>query len=368
MIGFDSLNELIYHQGETFRSISGENIRGEKGKAAMAASELGPGRKGHPFYYGLKKGDTAVLAEIEGCGTIQHFFITISDMISPKNPFSLRDLILRMYWDGEKNPSVEVPLGDFFCCGFGRGCFVNSAPIVVVPSWGMHCYFPMPFKTGARITVESEHEEKIGIIAYQVDYTLRDQPFPEEPLYFHAKWHRENPTTLGKDYTILDNVKGRGHYVGTYFALTTLERYWWGEGEVKIYLDGDKEYPSIAGTGSEDYFGGAFSFAHQEDGRTVEQTFCTPYFGYPYYSHHDTMIHNNYHNDDMMPERGMYRFHLQDRISFEEDIKVTIQQIGVYHGGLFERQDDVSSVAYWYQTEPHCPFDPFPDRQARQPR
>ena len=126
---------------------------------------------------------------------------------------------------------------------------------------------------------------------------------------------------------ILDGVKGRGQYVGTYMALTTLERYWYGEGEVKFYIDGDEEYPTICGTGTEDYFGGAWSFATQENGRTVENTFCTPFLGYPYYSHHDTFLHNDYHNDDQMPQRSFYRWHIQDPVIFEEDLKVTVQQI-----------------------------------------
>lgn len=142
-------------------------------------------------------------------------------------------------------------------------------------------------------------------------------------------------------------------------ALTTLERYWWGEGEIKFYIDGDEEYPTICGTGTEDYFGGSWSFAKQINGKTVEQNYCTPYMGYPYYSSHDEKIHNLYHNDDCMPMRGFYRWHIQDPICFEEDLKVTIQQIGVGYRGLFERQDDVASVAYWYQAEPHNPFPPM---------
>ncbi len=167
---------------------------------------------------------------------------------------------------------------------------------------------------------------------------------------------------------ILDNVKGKGQYVGTYMALTALERYWYGEGEVKFYLDGDKDYPTICGTGTEDYFGGAWSFATQRNGKTIENTFCTPYLGYPYYSNHDTEIHNDYHNDDMMPQRSFYRWHIMDPVLFDEDIRVTIQQIGVSHGGLFERQDDVATVAYWYQTEPHVPFEPLMERRERWPR
>ena len=123
-----------------------------------------------------------------------------------------------------------------------------------------------------------------------------------------------------------------------------------GREKLKFYLDGDQEYPTICGTGTEDYFGGAWSFATQQNGRTVENTYCTPFLGYPYYSHHDSFIHNDYHNDDQMPQRSFYRWHIMDPVFFENEIKVTIQQIGVYHGGLFERQDDVATVAYWYQS------------------
>ena len=167
---------------------------------------------------------------------------------------------------------------------------------------------------------------------------------------------------------ILDGVRGRGQYVGTYLALTSLERYWYGEGEVKFYLDGDQDYPTICGTGTEDYFGGAWSFATQKDGKTVENTFCTPFLGYPYYSHHDTFLHHDFHNDDQLPQRSFYRWHIMDPILFEKDIRVTIQQIGVYYGGLFEREDDVASVAYWYQEEPHQAYGKLMDRKDRWPR
>ena len=177
-------------------------------------------------------------------------------------------------------------------------------PIAVVPSRGLNCYFQMPFRKKARITLENQHANPIPAFFYQVDYCLYDEGLPEDIAYFHAQWRREKITQLKKDYVILDNVKGKGHYVGTYMALTTLERYWWGEGEVKFYIDGDEEYPTICGTGTEDYFGGSWSFAKQVDGKTVEQNYCTPYLGYPYYSSHDELIHNFYHNDDCMPMRG----------------------------------------------------------------
>ena len=221
----------------------------------------------------------------------------------------------------------------------------------------------MPFKKKAKITLENQHANKIPAFFYQVDYCLYDE-LPDDITYFHAQWRRERLTEKQKDYTILDGVKGKGHYVGTYIALTTLERYWWGEGEMKFYIDGDDEYPTICGTGTEDYFGGSWSFAKQVDGKTVEQNYNTPYLGYPYYSAHDELIHNFYHNDDCPPMRGFYRWHIQDPICFDEDLRVTIQQIGVGYRGLFERQDDVASVAYWYQTHPHAPFAPLMSKET----
>ena len=363
----NSLTGLPLLKGGRSRSINAENPRGEKGAAGTAASHLGPSRKGSPALRDVKAGSPVTLAEIAGPGVIQHIWVTVDKKTSPADCFVLRDLVLRMYWDGEETPSVEAPLGDFFCSGFATDCTLNSIPMVVVPARGLNCYFPMPFGRSAKITLENQHVGDIPSFFYQVDYTLYDE-LPPETGYFHAQWRRERLTEKGKDYVILDGVKGKGQYVGTYLALTTLERYWWGEGEIKFYLDGDNEYPTICGTGTEDYFGGSWSFAHQVEGKTVEQTYCTPYMGYHHYAHHDGDTHNLYHNDDMPPQRGFYRWHIPDPICFEEDLRVTIQQIGVGYRGLFERQDDVASVAYWYQTLPHSPFPALPAREDRWPR
>lgn len=352
--------------GGQSRAINGENRRGEKGKGGMAASDLGPSRKGSPCLRGIQPGDTVELADIEGPGTIQHIWITVKDKTTDADCFVLRDLVLRFYWDGQTRPSVEVPLGDFFCCGFGQGCVVNSLPIVVIPDRGLNCYFPMPFKRHARITLENQHKNAISSFFYQVDYCLGE--VPQNAGYFHAQWRRERLTQKGRDYVVLDNVQGRGQYVGTYLALSTLERYWWGEGEMKFYLDGDDEYPTICGTGTEDYFGGAWSFASHETGKTVEQNYCTPFLGYPFYANRDTTVYNRYHNDDVPPMRGFYRWHIPDPIHFERDIRVTLQQIGVCHRGLFERQDDVATVAYWYQDEPYVEFPQLPSPEERWPR
>jgi len=350
---------------EQTRLISPENPKGEKGAGGKAASKLGPGRKGRA-YIGLTTGETVSLAEINGPGIIQHIWLTVRDK-TDKGFFVLRDLILRMYWDNEKLPSVEVPLGDFFCNGFGTRCNVNSIPIVVAPSGGMNSYFPMPFNKSARIQITNEHHADIEALFYSISYTVVEK-LPEDYAYFHALWRRENPTTKTKDFAILDGVQGKGQYVGTYLGVAALSRYWWGEGEIKFYLDDDRDYPTICGTGLEDYFGGAWAF-HQkrEDGQTTETTYCTPFLGYPFYSTTDETKSNLY-GTDAVPMHGLYRWHLMDPVRFTKNLRVTIQQIGHDGNRLFEREDDVFSVAYWYQTEPHAKFPPMLPPHERWPR
>ena len=333
------------------RSINAENPHGEKGRGGMAASRLGAGRKGSPCLHDIAPGETVTLARIDGTGIINHIWITVDNKTSDADCFVLRDLVLRMYWDENDVPAVEVPLGDFFCCGFGMEYPVHSEPIVMIPKRGLNSYIPMPFSKSAKITLENQHRNLIPSFFYQIDYNLYDS-LPENSGYFHAQWRRQRMTELKKDYIILDGVRGKGTYFGTFLGIQTLERYWWGEGEMKFYLDGDADYPTICGTGTEDYFGGSWSFAaKRDDGRCVEETYSTAYLGYPFYSKSDTLLKNSYHNDDVPPMRAFYRFHIPDPIFFESDIKVTIQQIGVSYKGLFERQDDVTSVAYWYQED-----------------
>ena len=349
------------------RSINWENRTGEKGAGCKASSALGPSRKGSPCIGHIDAGETVVLMDVEGTGVIQHIWVTITDE-TERGKFVLRDVVLRMYWDGEETPSVEVPLGDFFLNGFGRGYEVVSLPMVVNPKRGMNCYIPMPFRNHAKITIENQHAGGLGAFFYQIDYCLYDD-LPEETGYFHAQWRRERITQMQKDYVLLDGVRGHGHYIGTHLMLSTLERYWWGEGEMKFYLDGDGAYPTQCSTGTEDYFGGAWSFGGYTDdqGRMLEKTYCTPYLGYPFYSRDDN-FHNDYYNRDVPPMRSFYRWHVMDPVLFEEDLRVELQQIGVGPLGLFERQDDVASVAYWYQTEPHAPFPALPAARERWPR
>ncbi|RAP73573.1 glycoside hydrolase family 172 protein [Paenibacillus montanisoli] len=344
------------------RSITAENPTGAKGEGGKDYSNLGQGRKGRPCIR-LKAGETVTLAQIDGTGVLQHFWITVTDKTQEKGfaaSFVLRDLILRIYWDGEAEPSVEVPLGDFFCNGFATRTIVNSMPISVNPTGGMNCYFPMPFRKSATITIENQHAYDIGAFFYTFNYTLMDE-LPENTAYFHAQWRREHVTEIAKDYTILDNVKGTGQYIGTYLAWAALERNWWGEGELKFYMDGDDEWPTICGTGTEDYVGGAWCFAG-EDG---PESYSTPFLGYKFYKETAKIDPWYGHN---VPMHGMYRWHLPDPIRFESDLKVTVQQIGHDHQGLFERSDDISSVAYWYQMEPHAPFPAMLPKEKRWPR
>ena len=361
-----SLDSLATLRPGRSRALTQENPTGQKGGGGKTAGDLGPSRKGSPCIRVIPQGETATLADIQGPGIITHIWITVPDQ-TDAGRYVFRDLVLRMYWDGEETPSVETPLGDFFLNGFGRPYLINSQPIVVIPKQGLNSYFPMPFSSGARITVENQHGGDVPGLFYQIDYIELDKPQPNAGT-FHAQWRRDPLTQLRKDYILLDGVRGQGHYVGTFIALQTLERGWWGEGEMKFYLDGDTEYPTICGTGMEDYFGGAWSFGgYHEPGDMREKTYSTPYMGYPFYSR-DTGIQNEFFMSECPPMRALYRFHIPDPVVFKKDLRVTLQQIGGDERGLRERQDDISSVAYWYQREPHAPFKPFPgvlERRAR---
>jgi hypothetical protein len=349
------------------RSINAENPTGAPGMAARSASPLGPGRKGRPCVP-LPAGQTITLAEIDGPGVLRHVWITVPET-TPAGPFVLRDLVLRAYWDGEATPSVEVPLGDFFCNGFGARALVTSLPIVVAPTGGMNCYFPMPFRRSARLTLESEHPGDVEAVYYQVDYTVNDR-LDEDTAPFHAQWRRtDGSDPLGADHMILDGVAGSGHYVGTYIGLTALRRYWWGEGEVKFFVDDDEEYPTQCSTGLEDYAGGAWAFqdALSTDPAPSPIAFSAPFSGYPYVVTADRTKASPFATA-MAPSHGLYRWHLPDPIVFTRRLRVTVQQIGAWDHGLFERSDDICSTAYWYQTGAHAPFPPLPPAAERRPR
>jgi hypothetical protein len=337
------------------RSISAENFTGEKGKAGMAtegtgavvARELGQGWKVSPSIH-VKARETVTLADIEGPGIIQHIWNTVA-------PNRWRQLVLRIYWDGEETPSVETPLGDFFCCGWTRRCNVNSLPIAVNPAGGFNSYWPMPFRQSARITLENLSDDDIHGYYYQIDYALTE--VPEDAAYLHAQWRRNNPLPYMEVHTLLDGVKGKGHYVGTYLAWGVNTTGWWGEGEIKFFMDGDTEFPTICGTGTEDYFGGAWNFEFPQGEYGV---FSTPWLGMPQVIKPDGLYQSQ-------QRFGMYRWHVMDPIRFDEDLKVTIQALGWRsaqggQGRYLPLQDDIASTAYWYQAEPHAPFPELPDR------
>jgi hypothetical protein len=364
---FNPWSPLARPAGVRSRSINAENITGAPGEGGRAASPLGPGRKGSAFFP-LAAGETLTLAEIEGPGVIRHIWITVADT-TDSGPFVLRDLVLRAYWDGSEHPAVEVPLGDFFCNGFATRALVTSAPIVVAPTGGMNCYFPMPFREGAKITIENQHAGDLPHVFYQVDYTVGDE-LADDVEYFHAQWRRSNGTTaIGEDHVIVDDIRGRGTYVGTYVALASLSRFWWGEGETKFFVDGDEEHPTLSSTGLEDYAGGAWAFQDElrADPEPEIITYSAPYSGYPYTSTSDRTKASPFATATA-PQHGLYRWHLPDPVYFDERLRVTLQQIGAWDLGLFERQDDISTTAYWYQNGPATPFPPLPAAEERWPR
>ena len=331
------------------RSISPENLTGEPGKGGMAtleqgsakiaAHDLGQGWKVNPFVV-IEPGQTFTMAEITGAGAIQHIWMTPTG--------NWRFSILRFYWDDEKEPSVEVPVGDFFGMGWGEYAHLNSLAVTVNPGSAFNCYWAMPFRKKCKITMENIAPEKMTLY-YQVDYTLTE--VPADAAYFHAQFRRNNPTK-GSLYTMIDGIKGKGQYVGTYMAWGVNNNGWWGEGEIKFFMDGDDKFPTISGTGTEDYFCGSYNF---ENRKTKQyQEFSTAYAG----------LHQVIRPDGMYASQqrfGLYRWHVMDPIRFEKELKITIQDLGWRNGRPYlPQQSDISSVVFWYQNEPHASFPKLP--------
>jgi len=319
----------------------------EPDPVTSCARDLGKGWKVRPCIV-IPRGDTAVMADLKGSGAIQHIWLTV-------HPKWWRTLVIRMYWDDEDTPSVETPLGDFFCMGWGVRDNLSSLAVCVNPAGGFNSYWEMPFRSAARITVENIGFDDVTGFYYQVDFT--ETIVPDDVAYFHAQWRRVNPLPYKDVYTILEGVKGKGQYVGTYLAWGLNNNEWWGEGEIKFFMDGDGEYPTICGTGTEDYFCGAWGFVEKdEDGREHYGVFSTPYAGQHQVIEPSTLY-------KCQQRLGLYRWHIQDPIRFDEDLSVTIQALGWRSQGRFlPLQDDIASVAYWYQTEPHAPFPELPGR------
>lgn len=344
IFGFGSLPLLS--EAET-RSISAENPTGVRGGGARhdprdqndnPASDLGAGWKARACIP-LAAGSVTTLADVDGPGVIQHVWITAEEK-------SYRDCVLRVYWDGEPAPSIETPLGDFFANGHGLRYDVNSMMIAVNPNGGFNSYWPMPFRKHALITIENQRPDAIPLFFYQITYALT--AVPDDAAYFHAQWRRSMTTREHPEHTILDDVSGHGHYVGTFCAWAQMSNGWWGEGEVKFFMDGDKEHPTICGTGTEDYFGGAWCFN--------DRTYSTPFLGYPLFRKEPNEI----------PRHALYRWHVFDPIRFREKLRVTIQALGWWPNSKFQPlTDDIATVAYWYQAEPHAAFPPFPPIHER---
>ncbi len=325
-----------------------------EGTGASPARDLGQGWKVSPSV-DIAGQQKFTLADISGSGAIQSMWITALSVVS------LRDLILRIYWDGQENPSVEVPLGDFFCCGWEDYAHVNSQPVTVNPGRAFNCYWIMPYRAGARMTLENR-SDKTTTVYYQINYVEDD--VPEDCAYFHAQFRRVNPTPYKEDYVILDKIRGRGHYVGTYMAWGVNSCGWWGEGEIKFFLDGDKAFPTICGTGTEDYFCGSHNFdiGTACDGHPNAYTpYSTAFSGVPQIIGPDGVY-------ESQQRFGMYRWHIPDPIRFQQDLKVTMQVLGWYRGKDPEvrrykpLQDDVASTAFWYQTLPTVIFPELGER------
>lgn len=314
------------------RSICFENPTGEPGAGGMAASHLGPGRKGAAFKT-VGPGETVQMCDIQGNGTIGHIWITCEH-----NPIALRSFVIRGYYDGQKHPSIECPVGDFFGTACGKVMPYCSAVHSVGAKGGMNIWLPMPFVKGVRFTFTNEWHKETSLY-YQIDYTLGDK-HPTDVGRLHALFRRENPTTEKQDFELLPQRKQKGRYIGAVIGIRNLHpELWWGEGEIKIYMDGDTKYPTIVGTGSEDYVGLSWG---------MQQT--------PFLYNGCSLDQNNF--------TSMYRWHLPDPIYWQKEARITIQQIAA-HTSLLETSDDWSCATFWYEATPDAPLPMMPDVKAR---
>ncbi len=344
-------NLFLRHRAES-RSISAENPNGEKGgggkatakdtlspDSAEAARDLGQGWKVSPCRF-IAKGEVATIMDCDGPGVIRHMWITFDTAF-------YRNAIIRIYWEGQEHPSVECPIGDFMCNSWNKRQNIFALPINVNPTGGMNCYFAMPYKKHVRITVENDSDRDLAHFFYTINYTL--EPVEDDILYFHAQWRRSNPLPYGKAYVMIDNIQGSGHYIGTFMSWQQNNAGWWGEGELKMFIDDDKAYPTICGTGTEDYFGGAWCFG---------QDYSAPFLGF-------RQVEKR--SNETGARMTLYRFHVQDPVYFKKRLRVIMQALGWRSGRRFlPLQDDIASVVYWYQTLPTAAFPTLPDRDKRE--
>lgn len=384
-----SLGSLARLSSAVTRSISAENPTGRKGGGAAAvppqgkvpgsdpwctdaASELGKGWKVRPCARNFEPGQTLVLADIEGPGIIQHIWCTVLLDVH-------RWIALRIYYDGQKEPSVVCPIGDFFANGLDGLALINSLPVAVNPKGGMNSYWPMPFRKRIRIEITNDGPKTINEVFYQITYAL--QEIPEDAAYFHASWRRSMTTREKPEHTILDltgqEPEGaprrrdrrravRGHYAGTYLVWNQLSNDWWGEGEVKFFIDGDApDAPTICGTGTEDYFGGAWGFVMDHPRDLTPQPYSTAFLGYPQAAYAPS-DRSEMRKRPRLPAHALYRWHIPDPVHFQQDLRVTVQALGWWPTGKFQPlTDDIASVAYWYQALPTLPLPRLPSLNER---
>lgn len=351
------LGNIFLRRAAVSRSLSPENPRGERGRGGMAAPddsptptgakfarELGRGWKVSPCL-ALEPGETAVIMDHAGPGVIRHIWMTLPEA-------SYRDVVLRVYWDGDETPSIESPIGDFFCQSWNARQDIVGIAINVNPAGGMNCFLPMPYRRHARITLTNDAPAALSGMFYTINLT--EEPVDQDALYLHAQWRRTNPVAYGTDYIMIDGVKGAGHYVGTFMSWQQNNSGWWGEGEIKMFIDGDGAFPTICGTGTEDYFGGAWGFL---------RNFSAPYMGHQKLGVPRVAVPLDAAGDRMT----LYRFHMHDPVFFQEDLRVTMQALGWRAESRFlPLQDDIASVVYWYQALPHAAFPALPDRDQRE--
>ena len=313
---------------------------------------------GNADYRTIEPGATLTVLDEPGPGVLTHVWITLAD----DEIYHLKKIVLRMFWDGESTPSVETPLGDFFGLGLGDYYTFESTPLSVAPTRALNSFFPMPFEKHARITVTNMGQQKVDAFYFNLDLQVHGKPLPADTLYFHAQYRQAAPNKgVTNDWTdngdprandlknlngegnyVWMEASGRGQFVGVTMSVLQNQDYWWGEGDDMFFIDGATE-PTVNGTGSEDYFIGAYGF---------QKPFAYALYGAPIVG-----------QERAGSRSSLYRFHLDSPIPFTKSIKATVE-----HGHANTRSDNFYSVAYWYQTEPHAPFPPLPTVQERLPR
>lgn len=348
------------------RAVTQENPTGGKG---LGGKDRGNGncRKGAPAFRNVEAGETKTLCDIAGPGMIRHLWMTVED----RSPEMMRSYVLRIYWDNKDYPSVEAPLGDFFGVAHGRTAHYMTPYLGTPEGRGFQCYFPMPFSKRCRTTFENDSPNVMPWLFYQVDYTLGDE-ISEDMGLFHAHFRRENPCPADRDYCLLDTRGAPGVFAGAVIGVNPKLPGWWGEGEMKFFIDGDDRYPTICGTGTEDYL-------------------CS---GWGMNAHSAIYTGVNYLASDLAGQQqfvSFYRFHVLDPIHFQSDLRVELQQLGAgtdefcrkhnlrgpyihpdvdrpgtnMSNWLYDRSDDYCSVAFWYQKSMEFPLPALPDRNAR---